>query len=366
MHWPIVYFIVLVGTTILSALLTRACTGLALRWGFLDKPLSEAHKAHRQPIPVLGGLAMCTAWNVIILSGLLLAPAIGDMLPAEIRRYLPGIGGIMRRLFVLAGGGIAMAALGMCDDKHAMKAGRKFFLQFLICAIVAVEVPISVFHAIPGLNWAITVLWFMTVINALNFFDNMDGLAGGTAMFASFFFLLIAALRGQVFVALLSAATCGAAAGFLTLNLPPAKIFMGDGGSHFLGYCLALSGVTTTFYRAGESLVTAPILIPVMVLGIPLFDAIAVVLIRIREHRPIYIGDNCHISHRFVRLGMTRPQAVFVIWMLCLIQGAGAILLIWLPLPGCLLVLLQTIAIFIVISIIQFYISETAHETRHP
>ncbi len=366
MHWPIVYFIILICTTILSALLTRACKDLAVRWGFLDKPLSEAHKAHRQPIPVLGGLAMCAAWNIVIVAGLVVLPYVSPWLPEEIRHYLPGVNDCLRRLFVMAGGTIAMTALGMCDDRHAMKAGRKFLLQFLICAIVAAEIPISVFHAVPGLNWIVTVLWFMTVINALNFFDNMDGLAGGTAMFAAFFFLLIAALRGQVFVALLSAATCGAAAGFLTLNLPPAKIFMGDGGSHFLGFCLAMSGVTTTFYEAGESLVTAPILIPVMVLGLPLFDAIAVVLIRLREHRPIYIGDHCHISHRFVRLGMSRPQAVFVIWMLCLIQGAGAILLIWLPLPGCLLVLLQTIAIFIVISIIQFYVSETNHETRHP
>ncbi|MBP5639321.1 MAG: undecaprenyl/decaprenyl-phosphate alpha-N-acetylglucosaminyl 1-phosphate transferase [Victivallales bacterium] len=364
MHWPIIYLIVLAGTTIISALMTRLCTRLAIRWGFLDKPLSEAHKAHREPIPVLGGLAMCVAWNIIIVIGLLALPHITRLLPSDITQYFPGVCTITRRLFIVACGGIAMTALGMCDDKHSMKASRKFLLQFIICAIIAVEIPVSAFHSIPGLNWLVTVFWFMTVINALNFFDNMDGLAGGTSMFAAFFFLLIAAMRGQVFVALLSAATCGAAAGFLTLNLPPAKIFMGDGGSHFLGYCLAAAGVTTTFYQADTSPTTAPILIPVLVLALPLFDAIAVVLIRIKEHRPIYIGDNCHLSHRFVSLGMSRPQAVFVIWMLSMIQGAGAILLIWLPLVGCILVLLQAIAIFLVISIIQFYISEKNHDNR--
>ena len=366
MLWPLIYVLVLAVTTSLAAVFTRCCIRLAVRWGFLDKPLSEAHKAHRQPIPVMGGLAMCLAWNATIFGGLLALPVISDRLDSSVQSLLPGIHSVILKLLIIAAGGMAMTAMGMRDDKRPMKAGPKFLLQFIVAGAVATQVHVSFLHAIPGANWAVTVLWIMTVVNALNFFDNMDGLAGGTAMFASFFFLLIAAMRGQVFVALLSAATCGAAAGFLTLNIPPARIFMGDGGSHFLGYCLALSGVMTTFYQTGESLTGAPVLIPLLVLSLPLFDAVAVVLIRLHEHRPIYIGDNCHLSHRFVRLGLSRPQAVFVIWMLCLVQGFGAFTLIWLPLTGAILVFLQAIAIFLVISIIQFDISEKQHNDKHP
>lgn len=364
--WPCIYFLVLATATLIAALATKRCRILAIRWGFLDKPLSEAHKAHRKPIPVLGGLAMCFAWNLVIIAGFATATLLKDYLPANVQTFLPGIHAALPKLILVSIGGICMAALGMRDDRYPMKAGRKFLFQFIIAASVASELQISLFHAIPGLNWAITTLWIMTVVNALNFFDNMDGLAGGTACIAALFFLIIAAFRGQVFVALLSATTCGAALGFLFYNKPPASIFMGDGGSHFLGYSLALSGIMTTFFQHGESPTSAPLLIPILVLSLPLFDAVAVVLIRLKEHRPIYIGDTRHISHRFVRLGLSRPQAVAVICILSLIQGTGAVTLVWLPLLGSILIFIQAIAIFILISIIQFYVPETQHDTRNP
>lgn len=358
MTWSVIHLAVLVATMLLSWLFTHICRSLAMRWGYLDRPLSEAHKAHREPIPVLGGLAMCVAWNLVILGGLLVPLLAGSHLSAEVQPYLPGVKVAFPRLLAIALGGIVMMFMGMRDDRRAMKAGPKFLLQFVVAAAIACEVRISCFHAVPGLNWAVTVLWIMTVVNALNFFDNMDGLAGGTAAIAAAFFLAIALLRGQMFVALLSAATCGTALGFLMLNRPPAKIFMGDGGSHFLGYNLALAGIMTTFYQTGESLTSAPVLIPVLVLSLPLFDAVAVVCIRLHEHRPIYIGDNRHISHRFVHLGLTRPQAVFLICLLNIIQGTGALTLVWLPPLGSALVFLQAIAIFLVIFIIQFTVPE--------
>ena len=173
------------------------------------------------------------------------------------------------------------------------------------------------------------------------------------ALFSVFFF--IAAVRGQHFVAMLSAVTGGVAVGFLMHNRPPAKIFMGDGGSHFLGFCLAVAGLLTTFYLPSESPTPAPVLIPLLVLSLPLFDAVAVTIIRMRLHLPFYVGDNRHISHRFVNLGLTRPQAVLLVCLLCLIQGAGATTLLWMPAYGFFLILLQSTALFSLVCIIQFY-----------
>ena len=369
MTWPILSLLAFLATALLSAALTWRCHVWAPRWGFLDRPLSEAHKAHRKATPVLGGLAMSCAWLAVTLGGLALLSWAPALLCAGARGLLPGLEAVRGRLLTVALGAVCMTALGMRDDRHAMPAGRKFLLQFLVAALVALDVRISLFHSLPGLdgtlpwlapalNWLVTSLWIMTVVNALNFFDNMDGLAGGTAMIAAAFFLLIALLRGQAFVALLSAATCGAAAGFLVFNRPPASIFMGDGGSHFLGYCLALSGILTTFFQHGESPTATPLLIPLLVLSLPLFDAVAVVCIRLREHRPIYIGDTRHISHRFAQLGLTRAQSVYLIWLLCVIQGTGALTLVWLPFHGACLVFLQAIAMFLVITIIQFFVPE--------
>ena len=168
--------------------------------------------------------------------------------------------------------------------------------------------------------------------------------------------LFVAAYRCQYFVATLAALTGGVATGFLVWNAPPARLFMGDGGSHFLGYLLAILGVMTTFYQPGESPTPTPILIPLLALGVPLGDAVAVVIIRLRLGVPIYKGDNRHISHRFVSLGLSRPHAVLVVLLLCFVVGTASLTLLWLPPAGSLLIISLVAAVFAVISIIQFYV----------
>jgi UDP-GlcNAc:undecaprenyl-phosphate GlcNAc-1-phosphate transferase len=359
--WNSLYILVCLATAAASAIATAACIRLAPRWGFVDKPLNEAHKAHRQPTPVLGGLGMCAAWIAIIVTGILAATLGKSAWGEHIAPFLPGIKASIGKMTIVVLGAIAFTALGIVDDRRALKAKHKFLGQFIIAGCVAASgIRLTLFVENPIFGWVMTVLWIVTIVNAMNFFDNMDGLAGGTAAIAALFFCFIAAIRGQHFVATLSAATAGAALGFLVYNRPPAKIFMGDGGSHFLGFCLAVSGLLTTFYLPSESPTPAPVVIPLLVLSLPLFDACAVVVIRWRLGLPIYVGDNRHISHRFVKLGLSRPQAVLLVCLLCLIQGASATTLIWLPPAGILLVLVQTIALFTLVSIIQFSIPHTS------
>ena len=355
MSWNILYIAAWLVAAILATVTTAICRKLAPRWGFVDKPKQEAHKSHKAATPVLGGLGMVSAWLLVIVGGLAVAKLAPSIAGGRIEPFLDGINAILPKMLAIMLGGTAFSILGMCDDKNAFSAKFKFLWQFVIAGCVAASgIRVFLFVENPIFGWCVTVMWIVTIVNVLNFLDNMDGLAGGIAAIAAFFFFFIAAIRGQHFVSMLSAVTGGVAIGFLMHNRPPAKIFMGDGGSHFLGFCLAVTGLLTTFYLPNESPTPAPVLIPLLVLSLPLFDAVAVVIIRMRLHLPIYVGDNRHISHRFVQLGLTRPQAVLLVCLLCLIQGAGATTLLWLPAYGFFLILLQTIALFSLVSIIQF------------
>ncbi|NMA19702.1 MAG: undecaprenyl/decaprenyl-phosphate alpha-N-acetylglucosaminyl 1-phosphate transferase [Lentisphaerae bacterium] len=359
MNWLLSYACAWITATLLAAVLTGFCRTLAPRLGLVDRPKNEAHKTHSKATPVAGGIGMCLAWLLTLGGGILVSINVANLLPEEFSFVVPGIRNIWKNLLLITACATLITLVGIVDDRKPMRAGKKFFLQFVIAAVTATWGPrLTLGISNQFICWIITVLWIMTVINALNFFDNMDGLAGGAAMIAAMYLLLIASIREQHFVAMLAAATGGTALGFLFHNRPPAKIFMGDGGSHFLGYCLAVICILTTFYLPGESQTFTPVLIPLLVLGIPLFDAVMVVLIRLKNRQPFYIGDNRHISHRFCKLGISRPYAVLLVCLLCFSSGAGAVTLLWLPPAGACVIFAQTGAMLAVISIIQFILPE--------
>lgn len=300
---------------------------------------------------------MASSWVLVIVAGLVFTALGRGVLSRQITAYLPGIQTVVPQLGLILVGGVALTALGMVDDRIGLSPGMKLAGQFCVAGAVACwGVRITLFWDFPAVTWAVTTFWILLVINAMNFFDNMDGLAAGTAAIAAAFFLFIAGLRGQHFVAVLAAVTCGSAAGFLVHNRPPARIFMGDAGSHFLGYSLAVTGALTTYYTPTESLTPAPVLIPLIILGVPLFDAVAVVVLRWRRGTPIYVGDNTHLSHRLTDLGCTRPQAVALIWLLAFIIGSGAVTMLWLPFAGTVVVLLQTGALLALMSLLEFFV----------
>lgn len=359
MSWLLTYACAWLTATLLSAWLTGFCRRLAPRLGLLDRPKGEAHKTHQQATPVAGGIGMCLAWLLTLAGGIFACIKARAWLPPDFDFVVPGLQNVWKNLLLIAGGASLITIFGVVDDRQSMRPGKKFLLQFLVAAVTATWGPrLTLGISSQAICWLITVLWIMTVVNALNFFDNMDGLAGGAAMIAALFLLLIASIREQHFVATLAAATGGSALGFLFHNRPPAKIFMGDGGSHFLGYCLAMLCIMTTFYVPGESQTVTPVLIPLLVLGIPLFDAVMVVLIRLKKRQPFYVGDNQHISHRFSKLGISRNYAVLLVCLLCFISGAGAVTLLWLPPAGVCVIFAQTGAMLAVVSIIQFILPE--------
>jgi UDP-GlcNAc:undecaprenyl-phosphate GlcNAc-1-phosphate transferase len=220
-----------------------------------------------------------------------------------------------------------MAFTGLVDDKYGLPPLVKLLAQvgaavWLVISGVQVEV-----FRVEFVNIAITLLWVVTITNALNFLDNMDGLSGGIAAIASIFFFLAAYQSGQWLVGAMGAALGGAALGFVYHNFgivsqtQQRQIFMGDSGSLFLGFLLGAMGIKLRF--SNTDFVTW--MVPVLVLGMPLFDITLVTISRLRRSVPVTRGGKDHTSHRLVALGLSKREAVLVIYIVCGALGVAAL-----------------------------------------
>jgi UDP-GlcNAc:undecaprenyl-phosphate GlcNAc-1-phosphate transferase len=304
-----------------------------LRTGLVDDP--GKRKIHDQPVPLAGGLAVMTGLVVPAVVACVLLwwrNAVGGVAGGINTTSHPGGGlplldpnsvflleyGLGRRAMELAGifaGAFGMLWVGWLDDKRELSPRAKFAGQLLIAALVAASgARITLFVPSIVFSYAITMLWILTVVNAFNFMDNMNGLCAGLGALGAYNFAIIAAADGQYLVALIAFLTFGALLGFLPYNFPRARAFLGDAGSHLVGYLLAVLAILPHFYTVRHPRRWA-VLIPLLVLAVPLADLVWVVVLRWRIHQPFYQGDTNHLSHRLVRRGLTRTLAVLVIWL---------------------------------------------------
>ncbi|HTR40162.1 MAG TPA: MraY family glycosyltransferase [Pseudomonadales bacterium] len=282
-------------------------------------------KIHDQSTPLAGGYA--------VLTGILLPLAVGAALIKFEVLKVSSAGaiahGFERRgveLAAIAAGAIAITILGWLDDKHELKALPKFTGQFLVAVLVAVACKrITLFVPNVAFSYVITVLWLLTVMNAFNFMDNMNGLCAGVGAIGGFLFGLIAAAGGEYLVALAGFLICGALLGFLPWNFPKAQSFLGDAGSQLVGYLLAVMAILPHFYTKQNPNRLA-VLSPLLVLAVPLIDLAQVAILRTLKGKPFWIGDTNHLSHRLVRAGMSRSQAVLILWLAAVMVGAVACL----------------------------------------
>jgi UDP-GlcNAc:undecaprenyl-phosphate GlcNAc-1-phosphate transferase len=292
-----------------------------LRTNLVDDP--GHRKIHDTPIPLAGGFA--------VLTGILLPPAAGAVLLKLGIVKISSAGliahGLDRRaieLGVLALGAVAITLLGWLDDRHELKALPKFIGQILIAIAVASACKrITLFVHSEVFSYAITILWLLTVINAFNFMDNMNGLCAGVGAIGAFIFALIAAANGEYLVAITGFLMCGALAGFLPWNFPNARAFLGDAGSHLVGYLLAVMAILPHFYTRQNPRPLA-VLAPLFVLAIPLLDLAQVSLFRTFNKKPFWIGDTNHLSHRLTRMGLNRTRAVLLLWLAAALAGTVA------------------------------------------
>jgi UDP-GlcNAc:undecaprenyl-phosphate GlcNAc-1-phosphate transferase len=231
------------------------------------------------------------------------------------------------QLAAIFAGAFSILLVGWLDDKYELRPRVKFTGQLLVALLVAASgVRISLFVPNVLFHYAATMLWIVAVINACNFTDNMNGLCAGLSAIAAGYFGLLAAGQGQYLVALIAFLAFGALLGFLPYNFPQARAFLGDAGSHLLGYLLAVLAILPHFYTPRHPRRWA-VLIPLLVLAVPLLDLGWVVLFRWRLGQPIYLADTNHLSHRLVRLGLSPTRAVLVLWLAGAAAGALAFLL---------------------------------------
>ncbi len=335
---------------LLSFLLVLVVRKLAFALKVLDYP--AARKVHVEPTPLLGGLAIFGAFALTIGAGLLLIAA--GRAPDFVLPYLEGIHRVGGKLYAVLAGGLLVVAFGLADDILGLKPWQKLALQILTGLIVfSVGIRISLFVENDVCSLIITLLWLTAMMNSFNLLDNMDGLSSGVA-FVSGAILFISALQmQQLFVATILVVFLGSVAGFLVHNFPPAKIFMGECGSSFLGYFLGTVAILLTFYHYQESQNFLPIFTPLLVFAVPFFDTLSVIWIRRKRGLPIFKADKNHFSHRLVGLGMSQKQAVLLIYALTLCTGMGALLLGRLNVLGGLLVVLQTAIIIAVVGTLE-------------
>jgi len=355
--WQHLYLFVFLLGAVLSLSFTPLFQKIAEKADFMDRPKCEDHKKHAKATPLMGGAAMFSAWILAIIMGYIAVNAFNSgTFSRDLSDNVSGVNYVGGRVFFICLGAFLATALGLIDDKFALKAGTKFFGQFLIAAIAVSfgGIKISVFFNNPVIIWCISVFWIMLLINAINFFDNMDGLAVGTVTIAMALFTAVAAMNGQYFIAVFGALTCGVCVGFWFFNHTPATIFMGDSGSHLLGYLLAVMSASVTYFSRDYSLTRFPILIPLFILAIPLFDAFSVVIIRLYHHKPIYIGDHNHLSHRFVKMGMSRKRAVQMVHLMALIIGLSVLPLLWGDHKIAFVILAQAMLMLLFMSLIQY------------
>jgi UDP-GlcNAc:undecaprenyl-phosphate/decaprenyl-phosphate GlcNAc-1-phosphate transferase len=323
---------------VLSSFLLTRVTGFfwrkwCLRMGLVDEP--GHRKIHREPIPLAGGLTVLTGLAIpICFASLVLV--LGHLNGISERMEFFGTNttqllqhGLSKRAAQLTGiflGALGILIVGLLDDLYELHARTKFVGQLLVAAIVTTSgVRITLFVHHPLFHYIVTIVWILTLINAFNFMDNMNGLCAGLAAIAALFFGLIAAADGQYLVGVISFLIFGALLGFLPDNFPRARMFLGDAGSHLLGYLLAVLAILPHFYTQRHPKHWA-VMIPLLVLAIPLADLVWVVILRSRKGQPFYVGDTNHLSHRLVRIGLSPVRAVLLIWLMAAVIGGMAFL----------------------------------------
>jgi UDP-GlcNAc:undecaprenyl-phosphate GlcNAc-1-phosphate transferase len=196
-----------------------------------------------------------------------------------------------------------------------------------------------------------TVLWIVLITNSFNLLDNMDGLCSGTVMISAAVLGIMAMQAGQAPLALSLCALSGACLGFLRWNMSPAKIFLSDAGSMFVGFLLATLSVVTTYFHYRESVLSVGV--PFLILAIPLYDTASVIFIRLREKRNLLKGDTSHFSHRLVDLGMTHRQAVATIHLAALAIALPAAVISHLSIAEGLMLIGQAILILTLIALLE-------------
>ncbi|WP_299466980.1 MraY family glycosyltransferase [uncultured Gimesia sp.] len=357
----------LVPSFLISFLATGAMRKLAPKWGLIDQPAQR--KVHINPTPLGGGVGI---WLGVILPiavaqltvlVIVKSGATPTWIPQELVPHLEGVLYRSGQLWAVLAGGTVLAVMGLLDDKLNISWKPRLVIQLLVAfGLVLAGVRGTLFIQQPWIGILLTVVWIIVLVNSLNFLDNMDGLTSGIGLIAAVLFALIMLrFTGEPrwLVAGVLLVLAGSIAGFLCHNWPPAKIFMGDSGSYFIGLILSTMTILGTFYPGdlpeGASVASRHVILaPLCILAIPLYDFCTVMIIRLKEGRSPFHADKSHFSHRLVELGLSKRDTVLTIHLATLTTGVGGLILYevssW---SAALLVILMILCVLSIVTILE-------------
>lgn len=302
-------------TFVFVGLITAPMRNLAIRVGAVDAP-TLARKVQKEPVPYLGGVAIAVGIVAASYASLLAVDFSWETLKLASFVLIPAI---------------AISAMGLWDDLKGLEPWPRLVAQtftgILVAVILTVTDTMGFAFSNHILNYAITVLWIVGVCNSINFFDNHDGGAAGTVAVITFFLFFIAYDRQQILVSALAIVTAGATAGFLIWNRAPAKIYMGDAGSLFLGIIIS---VLTIRLSPGVVPSYKSLAIPLFLMATPILDTTVAVTSRLARGISPFQGGRDHLSHRLMRKGLNRRVTAFTLWGFAAIYGVIALAIyIW-------------------------------------
>jgi UDP-GlcNAc:undecaprenyl-phosphate/decaprenyl-phosphate GlcNAc-1-phosphate transferase len=304
-----IFFEAIFAASILGIGLSLVSIKLAHRFMLVDQPLSAPHKRHLTPTPLAGGIALViTVVLTTLLFHLYDDPYVRATLLAAIPIFLFGLWDDIRGIppiLKLVGQLLAVTALIWMGVTIRVLESPEFFL--------GASGQINLY-----LDWALTILWVVGITNAFNFVDSMDGLAVGIAAVALAFFMLVTLASGQASLSYFSAILLGTCIGLYFLNSQPARMFLGDSGAQTLGFILAALAIA---YRPQGANQSSSWVVPIMLLGVPIFDMTLVVISRLRQHKPVYKAGLDHTYHRLVAAGWSSTRAVLAMQMVALLLG---------------------------------------------
>lgn len=322
------YVVIGIASFLLGILLIPLAMKVAFKTGIIDKPNTKLKK-HKSPVPYLGGVAIYLAFAIPVIAAKII-----------MHQAIYGVVGILA-------GATIMMIMGLIDDIKNLKPVTKLVIQ-LVVALIILKVNMNIkFMDSNLLNMFITVIWIVGVTNSINLIDIMDGLAGGVAAVASLAFFVVAFLSGRINDMIPAIALFGALVAFLFYNRSPAKIYMGDAGSLFLGFMMAALALNESYSRNN----IIAVLSPIVILGVPIFETLMLIVIRLSKGvLPIY-GTNDHLAQRLVMIGLTKQQAVLFLITLTLILSVMAVISTLLSMSGALVLYL-----FITVAALMFVV----------
>ncbi len=341
-----------------SAILTICVKQLSIRTDFVSQPREGRY--NRNVIALGGGIAIFWTIALFILAGaamvkFVVAPGHLAFIDQSLAQHAAGFMTKINDLLIVLAAAMILHLMGLWDDKKHLGPFVKLGVQFAAAFIAAwfADIRVEMFIENKLITTALSVFWIVLMINAFNFLDNMDGTSAGIALIATCVLMAAAMRSGQIFVGAMGMVFAGALLGFLLLNFPPAKIFMGDCGSMVVGFFVALITLRTTSHDPDVGTKLYSVFMPLVVMAVPLYDFISVTFLRLRQGKSPFVGDTQHFSHRLKRRGLSDRQVALTLYLATLCTGLGAVLLQQADLVGAVLIFVQMVMVLIFIAILE-------------